>query len=58
MVGSVLICEAETIEEVRKMVEGDIYYTSGVVSLAAALTCRRLTMFAVGCREGGDSTVR
>ncbi|KAJ3517643.1 hypothetical protein NLJ89_g373 [Agrocybe chaxingu] len=30
MVGSALICEAETIEQVRKMVEADIYYTSGV----------------------------
>ena len=32
MVGSVLVFEAETIEEVRKTVESDIYYTSGVVS--------------------------
>jgi hypothetical protein len=32
MVGSVLFFEADTIEEVRKLVEGDIYYTSGVVS--------------------------
>jgi len=30
MVGSVLFFEADTIEEVRKVVEGDIYYTSGV----------------------------
>ena len=40
MVGSVLICEAESIEDVKKMVEGDIYYTSGVVSLAATLIWR------------------
>jgi len=37
MVGSVFICEAESIEEVKKMVEGDIYFTSGVVSVAATL---------------------
>ncbi|KAJ7698617.1 hypothetical protein B0H17DRAFT_1196720 [Mycena rosella] len=30
MVGSILICEAENIEVVRKMIETDIYYTSGV----------------------------
>ena len=31
MVGSVLIIEAESLDEVRKMVESDIYYTSNVV---------------------------
>ncbi|EAU91565.1 hypothetical protein CC1G_02054 [Coprinopsis cinerea okayama7 len=30
MVGSAFIFEAESLEEVKKMVEGDIYYTSGV----------------------------
>lgn len=30
-----MIVEAESIEDVRKMVETDIYYTSGVVSLIA-----------------------
>ncbi|PCH35758.1 hypothetical protein WOLCODRAFT_156457 [Wolfiporia cocos MD-104 SS10] len=30
MVGSVFICEAESIEAVRKVVEADVYYTSGV----------------------------
>jgi len=30
--GSLLIVKAETIEEVRKMMTSDIYYTSGVVS--------------------------
>ena len=31
MVGSLIIFEAETIEEVRETIEKDIYYTSGVV---------------------------
>jgi hypothetical protein len=31
-VGSILIIEAENIEEVRKLIENDIYTTSGVVS--------------------------
>ncbi|KAI0280481.1 hypothetical protein BGY98DRAFT_1095473 [Russula aff. rugulosa BPL654] len=30
MIGSLLFFEAESIEEVRKIVESDIYYTSGV----------------------------
>jgi hypothetical protein len=33
MAGSLMFFEAETIEEVRKIVESDIYYTSGVVRL-------------------------
>jgi hypothetical protein len=33
MIGSLMFCEAESIEEVRKIVESDIYYTSGVVRL-------------------------
>ena len=32
MVGSVLILEAENMGAVRKAIEEDIYYTSGVVS--------------------------
>lgn len=32
MVGSVLIMEAESLAAVKKIVEEDIYYTSGVVS--------------------------
>jgi uncharacterized protein len=31
MVGSVFVFEAKDIAEVKKMVENDIYYTSGVV---------------------------
>ncbi len=31
MAGSLMFFEAESIEEVRKIVESDIYYTSGVV---------------------------
>ncbi|KAF8893939.1 hypothetical protein BD779DRAFT_1669454 [Infundibulicybe gibba] len=30
MIGSMLIVEAESIDEVRKIVEADIYYTAGV----------------------------
>ncbi|KAF8070346.1 hypothetical protein FPV67DRAFT_1668212 [Lyophyllum atratum] len=30
MVGSMFICEAENIEEVKKVVESDIYYKAGV----------------------------
>jgi hypothetical protein len=33
MTGSLMFYEAESMEEVRKMVESDIYYTSGVVRL-------------------------
>lgn len=32
MIGSTFIVEAASIDEVRKLVEGDIYYKSGVVS--------------------------
>lgn len=32
MVGSMLLFEAESIEAVKKRIESDIYYTSGVVS--------------------------
>ena len=32
MVGSVFICEAESVEAVRRLMENDVYYTSGVVS--------------------------
>ena len=31
MTGSLVFYEAESPEEVRKMIESDIYYTSGVV---------------------------
>ncbi|KNZ77763.1 hypothetical protein J132_03821 [Termitomyces sp. J132] len=30
MIGSMFICEAENIEEVKKVVESDIYYKAGV----------------------------
>jgi uncharacterized protein len=33
MTGSLMFYEAENIEEVRKVIESDIYYTSGVVRL-------------------------
>jgi hypothetical protein len=38
MIGSVLIMEAENIGAVRKAIEEDIYYTSGVVRTVCALT--------------------
>ena len=31
-VGSLLIVQARTIDEARKIIESDVYYTSGVVS--------------------------
>lgn len=31
-VASLLIVKAKTIEEARKLIESDVYYTSGVVS--------------------------
>lgn len=34
MVGSMMLFKAETIEEVKKIIESDIYYTSGVVSIS------------------------
>lgn len=33
MIGSLMFFEAESVEEVRKIVEADIYYTSNVVRL-------------------------
>jgi hypothetical protein len=33
MTASLIFFDAESIEEVRKIVEADIYYTSGVVRL-------------------------
>ncbi|KAF9467346.1 hypothetical protein BDZ94DRAFT_1305426 [Collybia nuda] len=30
MIGSTFICEADSIDDVRKMVETDVYYTAGV----------------------------
>ena len=32
MIGSVFVCEAESLESVRKLMESDVYYTNGVVS--------------------------
>lgn len=32
MVGSVMVFEMETLEDVKKLIEGDIYYKTGVVS--------------------------
>lgn len=34
MNGSLLIAEEYSIEEVKRMVEGDVYYRNGIVSLS------------------------
>ena len=42
LIGSTFICEAETLEDVKKAVEADIYYTSGVVSVPDSnVFCKR-----------------
>lgn len=33
MVGSVFICEAESLDAVRELMESDVYHTAGVVSV-------------------------
>ncbi|KAF9268783.1 hypothetical protein L218DRAFT_994608 [Marasmius fiardii PR-910] len=37
--GSLMIYEAESLEQVKKMVEGDIYYTSGVWDEEKLIIC-------------------
>lgn len=32
LIGSTMVVQAESIEEVRKNIESDVYYTAGVVS--------------------------
>ena len=44
MVGSVFICEAESLERVRKLMENDVYYTSGVVSPVSKETLSAFTL--------------
>ena len=57
MVGSVLIFEARNIAEVKKMVEDDIYYTSGVVSqISSGSSSFQPKNVPVGYREGGHPT--
>ena len=60
MVGSVIIFEAETLEAVKKLVENDIYYTSGVVCLSSkSLIFRGLKFIGVvGSGETCHSTLR
>lgn len=42
MVGSVMVFEMETLEDVKKLIEGDIYYKTGVVSLSpSSALCTR-----------------
>jgi uncharacterized protein YciI len=36
-IGSLFIVQAKTIEEARKVIESDLYYTSGVVSYMIAI---------------------
>ena len=38
MVGSMMIMEAESLEDVKRLIESDIYYTAGVVSFSSFLT--------------------
>ena len=38
MIGSVMIFEAASIEEVRKLIENDVYYKNGVVSVYVVFT--------------------
>jgi hypothetical protein len=47
MTGSLVFYEAESMEEVRKMVESDIYYKSGVVRTPAfpQLTVQPMSLF-------------
>ena len=39
MIGSVFVCEADSLETVRSLMESDVYYTSGVVSVPFGLLC-------------------
>jgi hypothetical protein len=49
MTGSLIFFEAESIEEVRKIVESDIYYTSGVVRLTfPSSTIQSISFFDFG----------
>ena len=37
MVGSVFVCEADSLDTVRSLMESDVYYTSGVASISLGL---------------------
>ena len=39
MIGSVFICEADSLADVRKLIETDVYYTNGVVSTRFRMCC-------------------
>jgi uncharacterized protein YciI len=41
MIGSTIICEASSLEEARKLIEADIYFTAGVV--CPSMLLERLT---------------
>lgn len=57
--GSCVIYEAENIEVVRKMVESDIYYTSGVVNTHRDLSyLKRLTLYLNSGTEKSLSSYR
>lgn len=60
MVGSVMFFEMETLEEVRKLIESDIYYTSEVVGLLRITSASVLISLvnSVGSREIGDCAFR
>jgi hypothetical protein len=54
MIGSLMFFEAESIEEVRKIVESDVYYTSGVVRLTfPSCTIQSISFFDFDLVEQG-----
>jgi hypothetical protein len=58
MIGSMMVFEAEKLEDVKKMVEEDIYYTSGVVSPSVlCFSDLGLTSASVGRRKDCHSPV-
>jgi len=52
MIGSMFICEAETLAEVKKIVEGDIYYTAGVVNYTVPSSRFSLILTSSGIPKG------
>ena len=61
MIGSAFVLEAENIEEVRKIVEDDIYFTAGVVSfvlMIMGVVNHKALLLSVGPREDCDYSIR
>ena len=57
MVGSVFVCEAESLADVRRLMEGDVYYTGGVVSRLRRPSSApgRLSLNRYSLRGGGSA---